>query len=353
MTELYLIRHGMPDFPSGRKVCIGRTDTPLGKVGHMQAYLASLAIAPHVDQVFCSKLSRAIETASYLSPSPTVIDGLEEIDCGDWDGLDFEEIKMRWPDLYASRASDPGLLPLHAEPLADGQARFAAAIDKIVTTPFKRIAVVAHQSVIQSFICKTEHISLDEMRKIRLPYASVSHFSFDGGKYRLHTAGRQYLPELTPDICLHLLSASSTEERIIAHCKAVAEEAIRIANSLPLPLDKKNLYHAALLHDIARLGKDHARTGANWIEAVGYGELSCLIRQHHVLESTSINEAAILYLADKCICENKRVTIAERFEYSRKKCKDAAALAAHQDRYQVTLHLKETVNSLCGKEVII
>ena len=31
MRDIYLIRHGMPDFPGGARMCLGRTDLPLGR----------------------------------------------------------------------------------------------------------------------------------------------------------------------------------------------------------------------------------------------------------------------------------------------------------------------------------
>ena len=39
MRRVFLIRHGHPDFPLGAHVCLGRTDTPLGPLGRMQAAL--------------------------------------------------------------------------------------------------------------------------------------------------------------------------------------------------------------------------------------------------------------------------------------------------------------------------
>ena len=37
MKKLYLIRHAKPDFPPGERMCLGLTDLPLGKLGHLQS----------------------------------------------------------------------------------------------------------------------------------------------------------------------------------------------------------------------------------------------------------------------------------------------------------------------------
>ena len=33
MKRVYLIRHGLPDFPDGKGMCIGTTDIPMGEAG--------------------------------------------------------------------------------------------------------------------------------------------------------------------------------------------------------------------------------------------------------------------------------------------------------------------------------
>ena len=37
MKKVYLIRHGLPDFPGGKRMCIGSTDIPMGEEGLAQA----------------------------------------------------------------------------------------------------------------------------------------------------------------------------------------------------------------------------------------------------------------------------------------------------------------------------
>ena len=37
MKKVYLIRHGLPDFPGGKRMCLGITDIPMGEKGLAQA----------------------------------------------------------------------------------------------------------------------------------------------------------------------------------------------------------------------------------------------------------------------------------------------------------------------------
>lgn len=73
--------------------------------------------------------------------------------------------------------------------------------------------------------------------------------------------------------------------------------------------DQKLVRSGALLHDIARLQRHHTKTGAELFLQLGYPEISQIISQHHGLLETKLDEAAIVFLADKLIQETQRVTI--------------------------------------------
>ena len=46
MKTVYLIRHGLPDFPGGKKMCIGTTDIPMGEAGLAQAAQMAKKLPP-------------------------------------------------------------------------------------------------------------------------------------------------------------------------------------------------------------------------------------------------------------------------------------------------------------------
>lgn len=134
MRKIYLIRHGKPDFPAGSSMCLGRTELPLGAVGRMQAALLGAELSGEVEAVYSSPLSRAVQTAQALRRPITVIDGLAEQDAGEWDGLTFDEIRVRYPELYARRAverylpmpgAEPGRRSARALQAGAGRSRFA------------------------------------------------------------------------------------------------------------------------------------------------------------------------------------------------------------------------------------
>ena len=106
MRKLIFIRHGEPAFPDGQRLCLGRTDLPLSTLGRLQAAQTAWALRGERLRVYTGPLRRARETAAYLSPLPTVLEGLTEADMGAWDGLPFAQIRARWPEEYNCRGAD-------------------------------------------------------------------------------------------------------------------------------------------------------------------------------------------------------------------------------------------------------
>ena len=152
MRKIYLIRHGKPDFPGGKRLCLGRTDIPLGALGRMQACLLGQELKGRVSRVFSSPLSRAVQTAQAICPDVNVLPGLRELDAGDWDGLTFDEIRLQYPELYAARGENPRLLPPNAEAEAPALARFSAAMAQAAIDSPGDFAVVTHGGILTLFL---------------------------------------------------------------------------------------------------------------------------------------------------------------------------------------------------------
>ena len=151
MKKVYLIRHGLPDFPGGKGMCIGTTDIPMGEKGRKQA--AEMAkILPPVTAVFSSPLTRAVQTAQAIGMPVTILDDLREMYAGEWDGLTFEEIRGRYPELYAARFHDLTIPLPGAEDHTEGLARFSAAMETAAQASPGDFAVVAHGGIIAQFL---------------------------------------------------------------------------------------------------------------------------------------------------------------------------------------------------------
>ena len=151
MKKVYLIRHGLPDFPDGKGMCIGTTDIPMGQKGLAQAEQMA-KILPPVTAVFSSPLTRAVQTAQVIGMPVTILPDLREMYAGEWDGLTFEEIRQRYPELYAARAKDLTIPLPGSESYEDGIARFSAAMNAAAETASGDFAVVAHGGILAQFL---------------------------------------------------------------------------------------------------------------------------------------------------------------------------------------------------------
>ena len=104
--EVILVRHAATSW-SGVRYC-GRSDPPLSQRGSETAerLAANLgAIAP-VSRIVTSPLRRAVQTAEPIARvigSPLVVDARwRETDFGEAEGLTFDEVQRRWPELARS-----------------------------------------------------------------------------------------------------------------------------------------------------------------------------------------------------------------------------------------------------------
>ena len=104
-----------------------------------------------------------------------------------------------------------------------------------------------------------------------------------------------------------------------AHCRAVAAVARQLAERLHaagVDIDVELTCAAALLHDIARMGKNHAAAGARLLEFHGFTRLAPIVGAHMELDVNAeapVDEAQVVYLADKLVSGDRRVSLSQRF----------------------------------------
>ena len=340
---IYLIRHAMPDIPLGERWCVGgRSDFPLGRLGHIQAVRLPFAKElESIQAVFASPLVRAIETARPLCAAPRIMPGLEEQDMGVWDGLPFREIMTRYPELYAARERDPSRLPDGAEDEEAVARRMRGAIFRCLGESKGDIALVSHKGAIAAITGE----------RSKLGYTSLTVLKEENGELRICEVGRPPQPDLTDALCLAMLRASGADEALVAHCRAVAALADEFCASLKgkgIALDSEAVHTAALLHDIAKGEQNHAAVGGLWMKELGYPALAEIIRQHTEPDSDALNEAGLVFLADKLVRGAERVGLEERFGASLAKCRTPEAQAAHARRFALALSLKEKIDRLIG-----
>jgi broad specificity phosphatase PhoE len=170
MTAIILVRHGATEWNETRRAQ-GLADVEISDQGRRQADEAAERLRDvHLDAVFSSNLSRAIETARPIAESH----GLEvrtdpafnEIDQGEWTGLTTAEIGRRWPDLWGDSrhySPRPG-----GESPQDVRSRALHGIRRVVEMfPGGRAVVVSHGGTIRWLSAEALGYSDKESMSIR------------------------------------------------------------------------------------------------------------------------------------------------------------------------------------------
>lgn len=110
-TRVILVRHGETEW---NKLCkfLGSIDIPLNEKGRRQAGYARKALeGVHIDAIYSSPMIRAFETGEIIRGSrklPIYKDnGLREICCGKWEGLDGNDVEKLYPGQIALWAAHP------------------------------------------------------------------------------------------------------------------------------------------------------------------------------------------------------------------------------------------------------
>jgi broad specificity phosphatase PhoE len=168
VTRLVLCRHGEPEGAAGR-FC-GRFDPALSVVGRAQADALAAALTDPV-AVYSSPARRALETAGRLHRETVLDNDLRELDFGEADGLRYDEVAERWPQLYAEWLAAPTRVAFPGgEPFEDFRARGLAALERVPAPA----VVVTHAGVIRTALAHWLSIPDKALFRIDVSYGSVS-----------------------------------------------------------------------------------------------------------------------------------------------------------------------------------
>lgn len=192
-TTLYLVRHGataanelVPYVLQGSAV-----DNPLSPTGERQAAtVGRLLAAVPLTAVYCSRMTRAVQTASAIAAhhglEPTPLDAIQEIDVGQWEGLSWDIIRQRHGEAHAAFAASPGTAPYlggesYANVLTRAEPIFAAVLRRHVG---ERVAVVAHNVVNRAYLSHLLGLDINLAKNVEQTNTCVNVIEYDPAKER-------------------------------------------------------------------------------------------------------------------------------------------------------------------------
>jgi probable phosphomutase (TIGR03848 family) len=182
---LLLVRHGLTDLTETRLV--GRLPgIPLNDRGRAQADAAAALIAPlKVAVIASSPLERTLETAAPLARQRglevEVVDGLLEVDYGDWAGQEYKVLRRTdlWKVVqqHPSGARFPG-----GESVREAQARIVAAVESLAArNPREVVAAFSHSDMIKLAVAHFTGIHLDLFQRLVVSAGSITALHLGAG----------------------------------------------------------------------------------------------------------------------------------------------------------------------------
>lgn len=148
--EIYLLRHGQTTQPG---TFTGVTDVSLSKTGEAQIHsIYPLLAEAQIEYCYCSPLIRCTDTVRLLKLvcGVSVEDDLKEIDFGIWEGLNYEQVRQKYPVEIRrwEEQKDAFTFPRGAH-IRKFNRRVHQWFDDLVNTGHNRVLVVAHGGVLR------------------------------------------------------------------------------------------------------------------------------------------------------------------------------------------------------------
>ena len=174
------IRHGEP---VGGPRYRGQRDDPLSELGWQQMHAAVTGYRDW-ELIVTSPLLRCSAFAHKLGTQldiPVVEhEGLKEIGFGRWEGMQAEEIQMKFPNEFFGFYLNPLTnTPQGAEPMLAFSRRIESTLCELqqqITTP--KVLLVAHAGVIRMVVQKVMQIPLKNIFRLKIPYAGITRIEY-------------------------------------------------------------------------------------------------------------------------------------------------------------------------------
>ncbi|MCR4771347.1 MAG: HDIG domain-containing protein [Oscillospiraceae bacterium] len=154
-----------------------------------------------------------------------------------------------------------------------------------------------------------------------------------------------------------ILISRDPPEKVLRHCLAVGKLSFDLAQALNgagCRLDAELCRRGGILHDICRTEKNHAERGRELLASMGLKAEAAIVGAHmgEGIDPGSIGEKEVVFLADKLLKCDRRVSVEARYgDVAEKYAGDAEAVAAAEERKKQALALKEKAEAVLGRSL--
>jgi alpha-ribazole phosphatase len=183
-TNIWIIRHGEPE-ATAQGLCYGRLDVGLSPEGRQQLErVADQFRHEPLAAIYASPLKRAVESATILerhhSCGIEILEGVREIDFGDFEGVSYDEIAQSYPEIYRDWMERPT-----ATQFPKGES-FGRMRKRVVETAEllrsrhanQSVALVTHGGVARIMLAEALDISGMNIFRIAQRYAAINRIRY-------------------------------------------------------------------------------------------------------------------------------------------------------------------------------
>jgi broad specificity phosphatase PhoE len=188
MVEIILARHGETAWNKAG-IFRGRADVPLSDAGLEQAeLLAAYLGGEKIDAIYSSPLQRAVRTAEAIAHRQglevNVVENLNDIDFGGWQGLTEKEVEEKEPELYQDWLDTPEQVRFPGgECLEDIRRRVMPFLEDAVLRCGKgKVVLVSHRAVNKVLICALLGLDNSSFWNIKLDTGGITRFVCEEGR---------------------------------------------------------------------------------------------------------------------------------------------------------------------------
>lgn len=136
------------------------------------------------DKIYSSPAVRSQQSAAMISKifkqDFEIIEDLHPRKCGAFNGLTFEQIDEKYPDVLDKLINNPDIpTPEDAEAVSEFITRIKASIDNVINQNLgNRIIIVTHKDVIKAAICGALDLPNTSLHRIYIKSGSATQISY-------------------------------------------------------------------------------------------------------------------------------------------------------------------------------
>lgn len=196
IKRLVLVRHG-ETVDNARGVAQGWSDSELSERGQRQvALLASRLESMGPTAIYSSTLPRASTTAAAIAQrlglAVAEIDELKEMNCGEWEGVSFLDLRERESDVFTKWSDDPHMPCPQGESFSDVRERLRSGFAKLQdlhngSGPQACVVVVSHGTAIRIAATELLQLPLAAARSFAQDNTALNIFDWRVDRYVLKT----------------------------------------------------------------------------------------------------------------------------------------------------------------------